>query len=106
MAKYLTNAFSLNMLGSFPASVQVRGLEVADARVMAQECLSAVGHADTAAVFQDVLGIPVPAARITVVVAPGDTLLVGQYSGPRLPEGAHKLPEGATIKWLLVTIEA
>lgn len=25
--------------------------------------------------------------------------LVGQYRGPRLPDGATTLPEGATIEW-------
>lgn len=31
-----------------------------------------------------------------------DAALIGQYIGPRLPEGATELPAGATIEWWLV----
>ena len=47
----------------------------------------------------------VPYARVTLRLQPGDEALVGQYEGPRLPEGARSLPEGATIRWLLVRVE-
>jgi hypothetical protein len=63
---------------------------------------SVVGHADTAAVFSSVLGRVVAHNRETVKLAPDDILLVGQYIGPRLPEGATALPEGATIEWWIV----
>jgi hypothetical protein len=43
--------------------------------------------------------------RANVSLAAGDRVLVGQYSGPRLPEGTTTLPEGATIKWLVVTVK-
>jgi hypothetical protein len=39
-----------------------------------------------------------------VSLVPGDRVLVGQYSGTRLPEGATTLPEGATIRWLVVSV--
>ena len=55
--------------------------------------------ADTAAIFSQQLGVEIPAARVTVSLTHGEIILVGQYSGPRLPEGATTLPEGATIKW-------
>jgi hypothetical protein len=32
----------------------------------------------------------------------GEGVLVAQYRGPRLPEGATELPEGATIEWYVV----
>ena len=64
--------------------------------------VSVVGHADTAAVFSTVLGRDVPYNRATIKLADGDHLLVGQYIGPRLPEGATSLPEGATIEWWIV----
>jgi hypothetical protein len=101
---FLLNAFSLNMFATFPVNVSVREITRADAAKAASGALSAVGHADTAAVFQSVLGVPVSCARATVTLKPGDTALVGQYSGPRLPEGATSLPEGATIKWLEVIV--
>ena len=100
---YLLNAFSLNMLtGNADISVRQVSLEVA--QNLAGVCVSAVGHADTAAVFADVLGVPVPCNRASVSLNPGEAALVGQYSGPRLPEGATSLPEGAAIKWMIVGV--
>lgn len=100
---YLLNAFSLNML-SADADLLVRQVTVEAAQNVARVATSAVGHADTANVFADVLGIDVPCNRVSVTLNKGDLALVGQYSGPRLPEGATTLPEGATIKWVLVEV--
>jgi hypothetical protein len=110
----LLNAFSANMLGAFPSSVTFTEISADSARLnlmlAAEEAgesefiRSAVGHADTAAVFASVLGVPVPCNRVTVTLTPGDSAIVGQYIGPRLAEGAKELPEGATIKWLLATV--
>lgn len=63
---------------------------------------SAVGHADTAAVFASILGRPVAVNRVNVKLEPDVLLMVGQYIGPRLPEGATTLPEGASIEWWTV----
>jgi hypothetical protein len=105
---YLTNAFSLNMFSLMGAPARMEIMPVDSSEVL--ETLehhgpwcSAVGHADTAAVFSSEIGIEIPCQRTTVSLAQGDALLVGQYIGPRLPEGATALPEGATIRWLLVT---
>ena len=101
---YLLNAFSLNMLtGNADISVRQVSLEVA--QNLAGVCVSAVGHADTAAVFADVLGVPVPCNRASVSLNPGEAALVGQYSGPRLPEGCSTLLEGAAIKWMVVAVK-
>ena len=102
---YLLNAFSLNMI-SGDANIVVREVSRTMAASLAAHCPSAVGHADTAAVFSSVLGVTVPCNRATVALKDGDVALVGQYSGPRLPEGAVSLPEGATIKWLVVGVNA
>lgn len=104
MIKFIVNAFSLNMIGSFPATFTVEEFSTDKAREYARGVPSGVGHPDTAAVFTSVLGMPVPMNRATVSLVPGDRVLVGQYSGPRLPEGAVALPEGATIKWLVVSV--
>jgi len=99
----LLNAFSLNMLPGKSGNLWFREIGVAQVRAeLAPTLESAVGHAETAAVFSDVLGVPVAFDRRSVSLQPGQTVLVGQYSGPRLPEGATTLPEGATTKWLLV----
>lgn len=46
----------------------------------------------------------VPVNRASYTLVPGEKLLVAQYKGPRLPEGATKLPEGATIEFYLVLL--
>ena len=110
---YLLNAFSLNMLEDLTATIHVRELTADEARKWllifteeagADQFQSAVGHADTAAIFSDVLGLPVPCNRTTISLKAGDNVVVGQYKGPRLPEGATELPEGAEIKWVTVEI--
>jgi hypothetical protein len=98
----LLNAFSLNMLPSGGATIAIRPATLAEAKEAAAD--SAVGHADTAAVFAAVLGVPIATARRTVTLAEGDAVVVGQYRGPRLPEGATALPDGATIEWLHVEV--
>ena len=100
---FLLNAFSLNMVVG-NVDIVVRGVSLKTAAIIAVHCASAVGHADTAAVFSSVLGVPVPCNRATVTLKEGDVALVGQYSGPRLPEGCSTLPEGATIKWVVVGV--
>ena len=101
---YLLNAFSLNMIVG-NADIVVREITKDVAASFAADCTSAVGHADTAAVFSSVLGVEIPCNRATVALKDGDVALVGQYSGPRLPEGATSLPEGAAIKWMVVAVK-
>lgn len=104
----LLNAFSLNMLNTsvgHQISISVEEVDLTTARLATMHgAQSAVGHAPTAAIFEQQLGFPVAAARTTVQLRLNDTALVGQYSGPRLEEGATMLPPGATIKWLLVKV--
>jgi hypothetical protein len=134
---YVLNAFSLNMLDipeGETAEVTFRRITVEEAQRCVQrrlgnigELISAVGHADTAAVFSDVLGVNIPANRIDVKLElylydgvegleyrdfvgcepppRRDFALLGQYKGPRLPEGTKTLPEGATIEWYMVFLE-
>lgn len=99
------NSFSINMINGFtnlsftPVDQGLVKIHIKDKNI-----ISIVGHADTAAVFSTLLGIEIPMNRVswkwddTV-----DELIVGQLTGPRLPEGATTLPDGATIKWWLVT---
>ena len=111
MAKqYLLNAFSINMLALKEVEsihqVSFREITVGIARnnLADGEWVSGVGHADTATVFASELRRPVECNRMSVTLQPGDRVLVGQYTGPRLPEGATELPEGATIQWWLVKV--
>lgn len=108
---YLTNAFSLNMLGHVAeANVHVRHVSKAFVVEDLAECIEngaeyriAIGHADTAAlVGQDLVGAPFTFNRETVVMDDDTILYVAQYIGPRLPEGTTVLPEGATIVYYMV----
>lgn len=65
---------------------------------------SVIGHADTARIVSDILGVELPANRATVKLEKGEKMIVAQYSGPRLPEGATSLPEGAKIEFVLVEV--
>ena len=103
------NGFSPNMLpAGVGGTVTVRPLEggAAQAAALLEKwgVESAVGHADTAALFTDALGIQIPCERRTVTLRPGDMAILGGYRGPRLPEGATTLPAGAEIEWHLVTV--
>ena len=102
--RYITNAFSLNMLESLNAVVTSTEIYAREAARLGKDAVSIVGHPDTAAVMASVLGIPVVANRATVLLKPHDELIVGQYRGPRLPEGVSTLPEGARIDWARVRI--
>ena len=101
---FILNAFSLNIIVG-NADIVVREVSQKVAAIRATACTSAVGHADTVAVFSSVLGVEIPCNRATVALKEGDVALVGQYSGPRLPEGATSLPEGAAIKWVVVGVD-
>jgi len=114
----VVNSFSINMLADYSAFVNFKeispaqaALELARVTCRGDHWSSAVGHADTAAVMTAALqeaapehGIVIPCNRATVQLHRGDRALVGQYSGPRLQEGATKLPEGATIRWVVAHI--
>lgn len=106
----ICNAFSLNMLKDLSVARKVYVQPVSDpVAFLAEEeergavVTSAVGHADTAALFAGILQREVPAVRSTVLIDNQTMLLVGQYKGPRLPEGTTVLPEGATVEWVWIT---
>jgi Domain of unknown function (DUF1874) len=110
MKIYICNAFSLSMLDReaqrrgprrFPEPVDHPAV-LLQADYKDAEIISAVGHADTAAIFTHILGRGVPVSRISVRLVGDDRALIGQYIGPRLPEGATMLPEGARIEWWIV----
>lgn len=110
MAVYLANAFSLNMLPQDePEGIdhilycRVLPLEMVQ-RKLQQGFVSAIGHADTARLLSDLLGREVPVNRITVTLTTDDEVIVAQYIGPRLPEGATQLPEGARFQFWLVRL--
>jgi hypothetical protein len=86
---WLCNAFSIQMLPEFPATVRFE--EVGE---LPDGLESAVGHADTAAV----LGVEM--RRVSVTLTRGEIFFVAQLVGGRLPEGSTELPEGFSFRFL------
>ena len=70
-----------------------------------REVVSAVGHKDTAEIFSKELDRNIPWNRINIELTDDVTLLVGQISGGRLPEGTTELPDDRTISWITVSID-
>lgn len=123
---YILNAFSLNMLNRdeqlgtpqfhaptsndnnltarYPRPVNdpITQLKEFEKFPNHYQIVSAVGHQDTANIFANVLNRPISFNRQTIKLLPGDIAIIGQYIGPRLPEGATSLPEGATIEWWII----
>lgn len=105
---YLANSFSLNMLRE-GAVLFFQRCEEKDILYWMKEksgrtIKSIVGHEDTARLFSRILGIPVKYNRESVMLDVGDELFVGQYRGPRLPEGTTELPVGSKIEWWHITV--
>ena len=89
---YISNAFSLNMLGHpLPQqglTVRVRPMSLDEVREVLKSTsfTSAVGHASTAEIISLLVGIEVPANRAAISLSPEDKLIVFQIQ-VRLPEG-------------------
>ena len=101
MKRFLTNAFSIQML---QRGGVVRFEEI-DATEVPADVVSAVGHADTANVLTNMLGFEVPVNRAFVTLDEDTELYVAQLLGGRLPEGATTLPEGFQFKFFRVTLQ-
>ena len=99
---YLSNAFSLSM---FPAGqgMLFKMVPVTVEEVAGKDFISVVGHPDTANILTGMLGKNVVCNRISLALNYNDVLYVAQYYGPRLAEGATKLPEGAKIDFVRIT---
>lgn len=104
---YICNAFSLAMISQFKdVTIRCRKVTVEEVRqILSDGFHSSLGHEMTAKVVSDMIGITIPVNRDKTVLQPGDILIVTQYLGPRLPEGAVTLPPGAVIEFYAVTLE-
>jgi hypothetical protein len=81
------------MLQDFNCSINIQ-----EVSKLPDGLISAVGHADTAAV------LGVLCSRISITLSKGDVLYVAQLIGGRLPEGSTTLPAGFTFKYLRVEV--
>ena len=86
---YLSNAFSLSMLQPDPVAVLIVrpvNLDTVKDLLLKRGFESAVGHQSTAEILTNLLGIEVPANRVSIRLQPGDILIVFQLA-IRLQEG-------------------
>ena len=102
---HICNAFSINMLSGDTFAAFTKITPEYAAKIVAEEgYVSHVGHEDMAKVMGNILGVDLPMNRDTFTVDV-DYLIVGQYRGPRLPEGTTELPEGAVVEWWVVSAQ-
>lgn len=101
MKKFLSNAFSIQMLASFPTNINISEITAND---VPTDVVSCIGHVNTANVLTDILGFDVPCNRQNVTVDADTELYVAQVVGGRLSEGITTLPEGYTIKFFKVKV--
>ena len=106
MAVYLSNAFSLSMIAHLGHCDLDVTTNICNYQQMVEDLkpTSIVGHQDTANLFSNLLGMPILMNRVFITLNKGDILIVGQYTGPRLPEGTSVLPEGASINWMCINV--
>ena len=100
----ISNAFSLNMIEK-DCTITLKNISLNEVlgTLSTYKFKSIVGHNDTAVLFSNVLGLHIPCNRETFILK-NETLIVGQYKGPRLEEGATKLPQNSSIKWMQVEL--
>jgi hypothetical protein len=93
----LLNAFSLNMFPKGAYNINFEVINLDKARFYARHSKSYIGHKDLCMILEGLLQVDVPCNRTNVSLSVGDKFMVAQYTGPRLPEGTIKLPEGSDI---------
>jgi hypothetical protein len=81
---YVLNSAVLTAFGEY--RYELLELSAAQEILLGGEFTSAVGHAATADVLTQILGVPIPHNRINIVMQPGDQAVVFRLK-ERLPEG-------------------
>ena len=105
----LANAFSLNMLNTEVEThvLLTKRISKEEAKELLKEGFeNYIGHKDIANVVSNELGLPVEMneKRPNLLLNPEDVVVIAQYIGPRLPEGATELPPNARIEHFTVQI--
>lgn len=104
----LGNAFSLQMLTVADDGMNVNIIPIdidGVSDLISYGFTSSIGHLDTATVVSNILGVDVPQNRINIALTSDDVLIVAQFMGGRLPEGATSLPKEMDIKFFAVSIK-
>lgn len=103
----LFNAFSIQMISALnEASVSFRKISIEQAKnLLNGEVDSYIGHADTARVISGMLGMEVPAQRRFGTLVSGETAIVAQVVGGRLPESCTTIPKGMSLQFFQITVQ-
>ncbi|MEM4360018.1 MAG: DUF1874 domain-containing protein [Candidatus Bilamarchaeaceae archaeon] len=100
----ILNSISINMLppGTGACTMKIQAISLEEARsLISAKAESYIGHEDLCRILKG-MGLDVPFNRANFVAKDGDVALVVQYRGPRLPEGATRLPAGASLEFYIV----
>ena len=103
---YICNAFSAQMIAGVNNGVamDVR-FQPASTEDLQNITASAIGHTDTASVVSNILGRDMFAKnRVNIELDNGDSVIIAQVVGGRLPEGCTTLPEGTRLVFLKATV--
>lgn len=99
MTKYLSNAFSLQMIANAKeVNLNVKEIEMPSTEEL-KEMTSAIVHSDLANILK------VECNRVNISLKGDDELYVAQLTGGRLPEGTTTLPEGFSLKWFKIILK-
>ena len=101
----LVNAFSVNMLNGDNHAVDFCPISGEEAhRFLSGGFKSFIGHESTATLLSHQLGLDVEYIRQSYRFMPNDIVVLAQYTGPRLPDHAIQLTDGASIRWWQIRI--
>lgn len=102
--KYLTARFSLHMLDGEQnlTMIQVRRVKPEDVPMDAKSCIS---HNNMAAIVGNIIGRKLECSKESIILKEGDVLYVALHKGAFLPANAIRLPVGATISFLEITLQ-
>jgi hypothetical protein len=84
------------------ALIQVRNIEPKD---VPEDVESRFGHENMAAIVGNILGRKLQCNKQSVMLEEGDTLYVALHKGAFIPSWATRLPVGATISFVEITLQ-
>lgn len=104
---YLMNAIPNAMFSAFTATLILQiSDETVKAKLKENQFTSAVGHQSTADIYSKLLGIDIPANRITIKFKKGDLYIAGLFTLPRRLNENEFLSEeellSLKVNWVLI----
>lgn len=101
------NAFSVNMLSDPKNQVTFDKVPPDHVQDLVDSYLrmkSFIGHKETSDILSEMFNADIPQNRISYKMQASDVVILAQYTGPRLAEGATTLPPGAKIEFWRVKL--